>query len=32
MRQAPVRDYYAPEILYYFFEHLNVFKNEKTQN
>ena len=32
MRQALVGDYYDAEILYYFFEHLNVFKRKKTQN
>jgi hypothetical protein len=31
IRQALIRGYYAPEILLYFFEHLNVLK-WKTQN
>jgi hypothetical protein len=26
MREALVRDYYTPEILYYLFEHLNFIK------
>ena len=34
MRQALVRDYYSAEILYYFFEHLNVHeqKNSKLES
>jgi hypothetical protein len=31
MRQALGHDYYGPEILYIFFEHLNVLKWKKTQ-
>jgi hypothetical protein len=32
MRQALVHDYYAAEILYYFFLSILMFSNEKTQN
>ena len=31
MRRALVHDYYAPEILYYFFEHLNILKRKNSK-